>query len=132
VDRGSFRRAVEAGDLEGMIGAFAEDAVLHSPITHPPFEGREVIFALLGVLAEVFRNFRYTDELEADDGTRALVFRARVANRDVEGLDLLRFDAEGRIRDLTVMVRPRSGLEALLAEVVPRLAAVTPKNPPET
>ena len=132
MDRDSFRRAVEADDLEGMIGAFAEDAVLHSPITHPPFEGREVIRALLGVLAEVFRDFRYTDELEAGDGTRALIFRARVANRDLEGLDLLRFDAEGRIRDLTVMVRPRSGLEALLAEVAPRLAAATRKNPAAT
>lgn len=132
MDRGYFRRAVEAGDLGGMIGAFAEDAVLHSPITHPPFEGREVIRALLGVLAEVFRDFHYTDELKADDGTRALIFRARVADRDIEGIDILRFDADGRIRDLTVMVRPRSGLEALLAEVAPRLAAVTGKTLPET
>lgn len=132
MDQGSFRRAVEANDLDGMIGAFAEDAVLHSPISHAPFEGREVIRALLGVLAEVFRGFRYTDELQAGDGTRALVFRARVADRDVEGLDLLRFDAEGRIRDLTVMVRPRSGLEALLAEVAPRLAAAVRKNPAAT
>jgi len=132
VDRGSFRRAVETGDLEGMISAFAEDAVLHSPITHPPFEGQEIIRALLGVLAEVFRDFHYTDELDASDGTRALIFRARVADRDIEGIDILRFDADGRIRDLTVMVRPRSGLEALLAEVAPRLASVTRKNPPET
>ena len=127
MDRGSFRRAVEAGDLEGMVGAFAEDAVLHSPITYPPFEGKQVIGVLLGVLVEVFRGFHYTDELEAGDGTRALVFRARVADRDVEGIDLLRFDAAGRIRDLTVMVRPRSGLEALLKEVAPRLAAAAGK-----
>jgi len=123
VDRGSFRRAVEAGDLEGMVGAFAEDAVLHSPITHPPFEGRAVIRVLLGVLMEVFRDFHYTDELDAGDGTRAMVFRARVADRDIEGIDILRFHADGRVRDLTVMVRPRSGLEALLKEVAPRLAA---------
>ena len=123
VDRSSFRCAVEAGDLEGMVGAFAEDSVLHSPITHPPFEGRAVIRVLLGVLMGVFRDFHYTDELEAADGSRALVFRARVADRDVEGIDILRFDVEGRIRDLTVMVRPRSGMEALLREVAPRLEA---------
>jgi hypothetical protein len=115
-----------------MVGAFAENAVLHSPITHSPFEGRPVIGVLLNVLSEVFRGFHYTDELEAADGTRALVFRARVADRDVEGLDLLRFDAEGRIRDLTVMVRPRSGLEALLREVAPRLAAAGGKRLPPT
>ena len=118
----TFRRAVEARDLEGMMATFAEDAVLHSPVTFKPFEGRAAIRQLLAILFEVFRDFQYTDELEAEDGTRALVFKARVGDRDLQGLDLIRFDDSGLIRDLTVMVRPRSALEALLAEVGPRLA----------
>ena len=118
----AFRRAVEAHDLEGMIAAFAEDAVLHSPVTFKPFEGRAAIRQLLGILLEVLEDFQYTDELEAGDGTRALVFNARVGDRDLQGLDLIRFDGSGLIRDLTVMVRPRSALEALMAEVSPRLA----------
>jgi hypothetical protein len=117
-----FRKAVEAHDLEDMMATFAEDAVLHSPVTFKPFEGRAAIRQLLGILFEVFQDFRYTDELEAEDGTRALVFNARVGDRDLQGLDLIRFDGSGLIRDLTVMVRPRSALEALLAEVGPRLA----------
>ena len=121
-DSNTFRSAVEAGNLEGMIATFAEDAVLHSPITFKPFEGRAAIRQLLAILFEVFQDFRYTDELEAEDGTRALVFNARVGDRDLQGLDLIRFDDSGLIRDLTVMVRPRSALEALLAEVAPRLA----------
>ena len=122
-DRRGFRQAVEAHDLDRMMAAFAENAVLHSPITFQPFEGRTAIRRLLGIILSVAEGFRYTDELDAQDGTKALVFRARVRNRDVEGVDLIRFDADGLIRDLTVMVRPRSGLEALLAEVAPRLAA---------
>ena len=118
-----FRRAVESRDLDELSALFAEDAVLHSPVTFQPFEGRPAIRRLLGILLEVFQDFRYTDELEARDGTRALVFRARVGDRELEGLDLLRFDAAGRVRDLTVMIRPRSALEALLGEVGPRLAA---------
>jgi hypothetical protein len=117
-----FRKAVEAHDLEDMMATFAEDAVLHSPVTFKPFEGRAAIRQLLGILFEIFQDFRYTDELEAEDGTRALVFNARVGDRDLQGLDLIRFDGSGLIRDLTVMVRPRSALEALLAEVGPRLA----------
>jgi hypothetical protein len=123
VDRGTFRHAIEVGDLERLMTAFAEDAVLHSPITFEPFEGRAAIRQLLRVILEVFRDFRYTDELEFSDGTRALIFRAKVRDRDVEGLDLIRFNESGFIRDLTVMVRPRSGLEAVLEEVAPRLAA---------
>ncbi len=118
----AFRSAVEARDLEGMMATFAEDAVLHSPVTFKPFEGRAAIRQLLAILFEVFQDFQYTDELEAEDGTRALVFKARVGDRDLQGLDLIRFDGSGLIRDLTVMVRPRSALEALLAEVGPRLA----------
>ena len=118
----AFRRAVEAHDLEGMIATFAEDAVLHSPVTYKPFEGRAAIRQLLAILFETFQDFRYTDELEAEDGTRALVFNARVGDRDLQGLDLIRFDDSGLIRDLTVMVRPRSALEALMAAVGPRLA----------
>lgn len=118
----AFRLAVESQSLDGMMAAFAADAVLHSPITFHPFEGREAIGQLLGILLEVFEDFRYTDELRAADGTLALVFRARVGERELEGLDLIRFEASGLIRDFTVMVRPRSASEALLREVGSRLA----------
>ena len=119
----AFRSAVEAGNLEGMLATFADDAVLHSPVTFKPFEGRAAIAQLLAILFEVFQDFKYSDELEAEDGTRALIFRSRVGDRDLQGLDLIRFDESGLIRDLTVMIRPRSAIEALLAAVGPRLAA---------
>lgn len=122
-DRDTFRRGVESRDLSLMLSAFAADAVLHSPITFRPFEEREAIARLLGILVEVFEGFHYTDELDGADGTKALIFRARVGDQEVEGLDLLRFDASGSIRDFTVMVRPRSAAEALLAAVGSRLVA---------
>jgi hypothetical protein len=122
-DRSSFRKAVEAHDLERIMALFADDAVLHSPVTFHPFEGRDAIRGLIAILIEVFRDFHYTDELDSPDGTKALVFSAKVGTRDLQGLDLLRFDESGLIRDLTVMVRPRSALEALLAQVGSRLAA---------
>jgi len=122
-DRSLFRRGVESRDVAVMMEAFADGAVLHSPITFKPFEGKEAIARLLGILMQVFQDFRYTDELTAEDGTKALIFRTRVGERDVEGLDLIRFDDTGRIVDFTVMVRPRSAVEALLKEVSSRLMA---------
>jgi hypothetical protein len=122
--REAFRKAVESRSIDEMMAPFAEDAVLHSPITFKPFEGRAAIRILLGILIEVFQDFRYTDELASDDeGTKALVFRARVRDRDLEGIDLIRFDEAGRIVDFTVFIRPRSAIEVLLEEVAPRLAA---------
>ena len=122
-DHARFRRGVESKDVRVMMEAFADGAVLHSPITFRRFEGKEAIARLLGILMQVFQDFRYTDELTAEDGTKALIFRTRVGDRDVEGLDLIRFDESGLIRDFTVMVRPRSAVEALLREVSSRLTA---------
>lgn len=122
--RAAFRQAIERHNLDELIALFAEDAVLHSPITFQPFEGKAAIRMLLAIIMEVFQDFHYTDELDGADGnTKILVFRTRVKNRDVEGIDLLRFDDEGFVRDLTVMVRPRSSMETLLGEVQPRLMA---------
>jgi hypothetical protein len=120
----AFRQGIETRDLERAMPAFADDAVLHSPFTTRPFEGRETIGALLGHILELFDDLSYTDVLEAGDGTRALVFRARVGGLDLEGLDLVRFDQSGLINDLTVMVRPRSAAEALFAEMAPRVAVM--------
>jgi hypothetical protein len=117
----SFRAAIEAGDHAAMVAAFAPDAVLNSPVSFKPFEGREAISQLLAILLETFEDFRYTDEFEGE-GKAALVFRARVGDRELEGLDLFRFDAEGRIVELTVMVRPLSGVVALAEAVGPKLA----------
>ncbi len=51
------------------------------------------------------------------------VFRTRVQGRELEGLDLLRLDANGLIADLTVMIRPLSGLIALAQAIGPKLEA---------
>jgi SnoaL-like domain len=108
----AFRAAVEAQDHAGMVEALAPDVVLHSPITFRPFEGRALVGTLFGVLLETFEDFRYTDELDGD-GVKMLIFKARVDDRELEGLDVLRFDAEGKVAELTVMVRPLSGAMAL-------------------
>jgi SnoaL-like domain len=116
MSHGAFRAAVEAGDHAGMVAALAPDVVFHSPVTFRPFEGRDAVAMLFAVLLETFEDFRYTDEIDGD-ALKALVFEARVGDRQVQGLDLLRFDDRGLIADFTVMVRPLTGAMAL-AEAV--------------
>jgi hypothetical protein len=104
-----FRAAVERADIAAASELLAPDVVFHSPVTFHPFVGREDVTRLLGLVAETFSDFRYTDELVAD-GAEALVFRASVEGRELEGIDLLRFNADGLIADFTVLIRPLSGL----------------------
>lgn len=104
-----FRAAVERMDIDAASELLAPDIVFHSPVTFHPFIGRETVTRLLAIVADTFEDFRYTDELQAD-GAHALIFRASVAGKELEGIDLLRLDDAGLICDFTVMIRPMSGL----------------------
>jgi hypothetical protein len=115
-----FRNAVEAGDIEAAIACLAPDVTFNSPVAHTPFEGADAVGGVLRAVFETFEDFEYTDELDQGD-THALVFRARVGDKQLQGLDLLRMNADGLIDDFTVMVRPASGLMALGAAMGPKV-----------
>ena len=117
-----FRAAIERRDFDGMLATLADDVVLHSPVSFKPFEGKQAVAGLLRIIVGTFEDFRYTDELPGED-VHALIFRARVGDREVEGLDLVRPGPDGRIVDFTVMVRPLTGVVALAEAVGPQLAA---------
>ncbi len=104
-----FRAAVERQDIDAARELLAPDIVFHSPVTFHPFLGRDTVIELLSLVAQTFEDFRYTDELTID-GAHALIFKANVAGKELEGIDLLRFDDAGLIADFTVMLRPLSGL----------------------
>ena len=108
-----FRATVEAGDIDAAIALLAPDVVFRSPVVHRPYEGADVVAGLLRAVFEVFDDFRYVDELASADGGHALIFESRVGDRQLQGMDLLYDDADGRIARFTVMVRPLSGTLAL-------------------
>jgi hypothetical protein len=119
-----FRRAVEARDLDAMLAALAEDVVFRSPVVFRSYEGRAAVGAILAAVLETFEDFRYTDTLEGAD-VHALLFTARVGDRALDGIDLLRFDDAGLVRELTVLIRPLSGLTALADAMRARLEAAS-------
>ncbi len=117
-----FRAAVEAGDIDAAIALLSEDVVFRSPAVFRPYEGKDAVAAILRAVLAIFEDFRYTDELAGED-VHALIFAARVGDRELEGLDLIRPAPDGRIAELTVMVRPASGLTALAERMGAALAA---------
>jgi hypothetical protein len=108
----AFRAAAEAKDFAAAEDLFAPDVTFRSPVVFRPYEGRDALRVILSAVAQVFEGFRYTDQVEQGD-VAVLVFEAQVDGREVNGVDLLRFDEEGRIREMSVMIRPMSGLQAL-------------------
>ena len=108
--------------MDAAVALLAEDVVFRSPAVFKPYEGRETVSTILRTVFGVFEDFRYTDELEGD-GIHGLVFEARVGDRSLQGIDLLRPDAHGQIAEFTVMIRPASGLIALAERMGPALEA---------
>ena len=121
-----FRRAAEGKDLELMRETLAEDVVLHSPVLFRGFEGREVVLAVLSHVIAVLEDFAYLDELAESDRV-VLRFRARVGDRELEGIDYLELDGEGHVTELTVFMRPFSALTAFNERMTERFAAAPPQ-----
>ena len=119
----AFRAAAEAKDFSALDEIFSAEVRFRSPVVFKPYEGREAVAMLLGAVVQVFEDFRYTEQTETGD-TAALAFSARVGDRELEGIDLLRFDDDGKVRELAVYVRPISGLNAL-AEAMQRKLEVS-------
>ncbi|MFF9106218.1 nuclear transport factor 2 family protein [Streptomyces rubrogriseus] len=123
----AFRAAVEAHDMDAVEALLAEDVVFSSPVVFKPYRGKAITAAILRAVERVFEDFRYERVIgEADGRDHALLFAARVGNREISGCDFLHLDASGRIAELTVMVRPLSGAQALqraMATQFERIAA---------
>jgi SnoaL-like domain len=111
-----FREAVERGDADGVLATFAPDITFNNPVTFRPFEGRETLAFVVPKLLEVWQDLNYVAELEGD-GVVGLVFEAGVGSRSAKGIDLLHLNEAGLIDEVTVMVRPLTGLEALAGEM---------------
>jgi hypothetical protein len=112
----AFRAAVEAGDVAALEALLAEDVVFRSPAVHKPYEGKLATSVVLRAVMRVLTDFRYTREIGAEGSPDSvLVFEARVGDRTVEGADFLHLDDRGLIDDFRVMIRPLSGLNAVVA-----------------
>ncbi len=110
-------------DLRGLPELLHPQAVFRSPMAFTPYAGAPVVSMILNTVVKVFEDFTYHRELATADGLSAVLeFSARVGDRELKGIDLIRFDEDGKIVEFEVMIRPMSGLQALGDEMGRRLA----------
>jgi hypothetical protein len=121
----AFRTAAEAKDFGAAEELFSEDVTFRSPVVYKPYEGRDAVKMLLGAVVQVFEDFRYLEHVETGD-VAVLMFEARVGDKQLQGVDILKFGADDRIAAMTVMVRPMSGVHALAEAMQKMLAASGP------
>ncbi|RPE31295.1 SnoaL-like protein [Acinetobacter sp. BIGb0102] len=118
---------IQAGDLSRLNNLLAEDVVFRSPVAYKPYEGKHVVFFILTNVIQVFENFTYHREFYTEDGENVVLeFSANVSGKSLKGIDMIRFNDQGKIIDFEVMIRPMSGLAALAEKMGARFAKYQP------
>lgn len=108
----TFRQAVETGQIAPVLDLLAEDVVFSSPVVFRSYEGKDMVSMLLTAASKVFKDFSYVSEV-TDGANTVLLFKAKVLDRDVEGVDIVTTDETGTITALKVMMRPLSAVNAM-------------------
>ena len=117
----AFPAAIAARDAAALIDTLAPDVTLYTAVTAVPFEGRDLVADTYRSVLESFDELRIVDEFESGD-THAFFWEGRMGGRPVWGADRIRLDADGRVREITVLGRPMSGVATFLTEIGFRLA----------
>ncbi len=92
---------------EALDAMLADDAVFHSPVVHTPQHGKAIVAKYLLSAAKVLNGDKFAYVRELVDGDEVLLeFVTELDGIKVNGIDLIRFNAEGKIEDFKVMVRP--------------------------
>ena len=120
----AWHHMVVAADLSQVATLCAPDAVFRSPVAFTPYQGADLVAAFLQQAVQAFSDFRYHRTFVSGDHDVVLEFSAKVGDKSLKGIDMIRFDDEGRIAEFEVMVRPASGLQALGAEMSRRMGPI--------
>jgi hypothetical protein len=114
---------MQKSDLSQLPALLHPHAVFRSPMAYKPYSGAPMVSLILNTVSKVFVDFAYHRELVTADGLSVVLeFSAKVGERELKGIDMIRFDEAGKIVDFEVMIRPMSGLQALGEEMGRRLA----------
>ena len=123
----TWHHMVASRDLSNLLSIVHPDAVFRSPMANTAYTSAPALMLALSIVIQVFEDFTYHRQLATDDGLNiVLEFSARVGDKQLKGIDLVRFNEQGQITEFEVMVRPLSGLQALGTEMGARLGDKLP------
>ena len=103
----TWHELVRTRDARGLSALLADEVVFHSPVAHTPQVGKSIAIHYLSAALHVFANqtFRYVREL-CGPRDAMLEFQVEIDGVIVNGLDMIKWDDEGRIVEFKVLIRP--------------------------
>ena len=103
----TWHQFIKNRDLSLLDDFLADDAILYSPVVFTSIEGKFFVKMYLMAAEQIIANesFEYVNEVSKDNYS-VLEFKTKIDGVIVEGIDMITFDDEGKLKSLKVMVRP--------------------------
>ena len=118
---------LQTRDMSILNELLADDVMFRSPVAFNPYAGKQIVYFILTNVIQVFENFQYHREFYSDDGNNiVLEFSANVGDKKLKGIDMIQLNEQGQIIDFEVMIRSKSGLEALAEQMGQRMQNAIP------
>jgi hypothetical protein len=119
-----WHRLVKERDVRGLDALLADDAVFHSPVVHAPQVGKAITKSYLTAAFHVFFNpsFRYVRELTSDRDA-VLEFQVEMDGISVNGVDMIKWNDDGKITEFKVMLRPLKAVNLIHQKMAAMLQA---------
>jgi hypothetical protein len=120
-----WHRLVRTHDPAGLDALLAPDAVFYSPIVHTPQRGKALVSLYLSAAFQVFFNpaFRYVREIVGPSDA-LLEFETEIDGLYVNGVDLLKWNADGQIVEFKVMLRPLKAINLMHQQMAAMLQSL--------
>jgi hypothetical protein len=118
---------VNSKDLGRLESIVHPEAVFRSPMAFKPYGPAPALLMALRTAITIFEDFTYHRQFSSADGLDVVLeFSATVQDKQLKGIDMIRFDEAGRIVEFEVMIRPFNALQTLGAEMGARLTHFLP------
>jgi hypothetical protein len=120
----TWHELVKSRNTRGLQSLLADDVVFHSPVVHTPQVGKAITIQYLSAAFHVFFNesFKYVREVTGPCDA-VLEFQVEIDGISVNGVDMLKWDAEGRIIEFKVLIRPLKAINLIHQKMAGMLQA---------
>ena len=106
---------VASRNFDGLDQLLADDVVFQSPAVHTPQVGKAITKKYLVAAMHVLDTgqFRYVGEWHAENSA-VLEFETMIGDVQVNGVDMIWWNADGQITKFKVMLRPIKALQTVM------------------
>ncbi|MBW1758013.1 MAG: nuclear transport factor 2 family protein [Deltaproteobacteria bacterium] len=110
----AWHQLISERNVAALDEVLADDVVFHSPVVHSPQNGKQLAKMYLSAAIVVLGNSDFAYVREVISGSDAVLeFTCEINGTHVNGVDMIHWNADGKIDDFKVMIRPLKAVNLL-------------------